>query len=221
MDSTNDPMQRRVRSRSSVALCAGLMEVVFLVAACSNGPSSPGVAATGGTTTSTTDPGAGSGAGQPTAQNAAKLLDYSHCMQSHGIKDFPDPGPNGTLSITAGQGSDLNPNNPLFAQAQNDCQHLMPQPTAAQKAQAIKNGLKMAQCMRAHGIKDFPDPTSSGAIRIQGGPNSDLNPSDPLFQHAQSACANLLPGGKNGSFRTSDGGPGSGGGNASSGSVIG
>jgi hypothetical protein len=45
--------------------------------------------------------------------------------------------------------------------------------------------LKLAQCMRAHGIANFPDPGANGEVQIGPG----LNPRSPAFQAAQSACA--------------------------------
>jgi hypothetical protein len=56
---------------------------------------------------------------------------------------------------------------------------------------------KYSRCMRAHGLPDFPDPGTGGAgIVIQGGggASSDLSPDSPVFQKAQKACGNLMPG---------------------------
>jgi hypothetical protein len=50
----------------------------------------------------------------------------------------------------------------------------------------------MSKCMRAHGIKDFPDP-SNGGIQITVTPGSDLSPDNPQFQAAQTACQGDLP----------------------------
>jgi hypothetical protein len=55
--------------------------------------------------------------------------------------------------------------------------------------------LKYSQCMRAHGISDFPDPTSGGHLSIRIQPGSDLNPHDPQNVAAQSACKAYNPGG--------------------------
>jgi hypothetical protein len=49
--------------------------------------------------------------------------------------------------------------------------------------------------MRAHGISDFPDPTSGGNLSIHIQPGSDLNPHDPHYIAAQSACKAYSPGG--------------------------
>jgi hypothetical protein len=53
-------------------------------------------------------------------------------------------------------------------------------------------GLKFAECMRSHGVPNFPDPSAGGGIHITAG--SGLNPFSPSFKSAQTACAKLLPG---------------------------
>jgi hypothetical protein len=55
--------------------------------------------------------------------------------------------------------------------------------------------LKYSQCMRAHGITDFPDPSSNGSLTIGIKPGSDLNPHDPRNLAAQSACKAYSPAG--------------------------
>jgi hypothetical protein len=57
-------------------------------------------------------------------------------------------------------------------------------------------GIKYADCMRGHGVPNFPDPGSGGGVRIA--PGSGINPQSPAFQSAQSACSKLLPGGGSG-----------------------
>jgi hypothetical protein len=61
------------------------------------------------------------------------------------------------------------------------------------------SAVAFSRCMRAHGIKDFPDPGSNGAINLNGAPGSDLNQNDPRFQAADQACKSLLPPGQTGS----------------------
>lgn len=61
--------------------------------------------------------------------------------------------------------------------------------------------LRFAECMRDHGLADFPDPsTSNGGFAINGGPGSDLDPSSKTFKDASTACQKYLPSGgaKNG-----------------------
>ena len=61
---------------------------------------------------------------------------------------------------------------------------------AANVAQAVK----FAQCMRANGVSNFPDPDASGALTIDGVINgSSLDPNSATFQQAISACKDLEP----------------------------
>jgi len=47
--------------------------------------------------------------------------------------------------------------------------------------------LEFSQCMRAHGVSDYPDPGPGGEVTFN---NSDVNPSSPAFQAAQRTCQN-------------------------------
>jgi hypothetical protein len=69
-------------------------------------------------------------------------------------------------------------------------------PSPAEQAKMLAQLLQYSECMRSHGITDFPDPQSSNGrvgISINAGPGSDLNPDNPQFQAAQKACQKLLP----------------------------
>jgi hypothetical protein len=60
--------------------------------------------------------------------------------------------------------------------------------------------LAYSQCMRAHGLPDFPDPNSQGAIVIHqssasGGNAKEFNPNSPTYQAAQKACQKYASGG--------------------------
>jgi hypothetical protein len=75
--------------------------------------------------------------------------------------------------------------------------------TTAQSAAAPGSGpgggysqaLAYAQCMRSHGVPDFPDPNAQGGFSIRSGPGSDLNPSSSQFQAADKVCQKLMPNG--------------------------
>jgi hypothetical protein len=49
-----------------------------------------------------------------------------------------------------------------------------------------------AQCMRANGVPDFPDPDARGRLRGAGHEQQD----DPQFLTAMEACRDLAPGGE-------------------------
>jgi hypothetical protein len=58
---------------------------------------------------------------------------------------------------------------------------------------AKTSGLAYSQCMRSHGITNFPDPDSNGGISISGGPNA-INTNSSQYLAAEQACKSLLPG---------------------------
>jgi hypothetical protein len=69
-------------------------------------------------------------------------------------------------------------------------------PTAQSSGGAHANALAYAQCMRGHGLTDFPDPNASGHIDLKSlhpQPGSDLYADDPRFQAAATACQSLSP----------------------------
>ena len=139
------------------------------------------------------------------AKGYSQALEFSKCMRAHGVSNFPDPSTSGggvQLSITPSSG--VNPRAPAFQAAQRSCQHLMPgggQPSAQASAQAKAHLLRISECMRAHGITDFPDPQSgsppsnpTGYSAVMGVPGaflaipSSINPQSPAFKQAAAAC---------------------------------
>lgn len=50
-----------------------------------------------------------------------------------------------------------------------------------------------SQCMRAHGISDFPDPNAKGELMLEAHPGSDIDPDAPAYQAADQACKPLMP----------------------------
>jgi hypothetical protein len=136
----------------------------------------------------------------------SQLLAFAHCMQTHGVPSFPEPNSQGVFS-------GINRNAPGFQAASNKCRQGLPndgKPTAAQMAQAVAQALAFSRCMRAHGISDFPDPQirNGGAqisLSLRGGPGSDLDPNNPRFQAAQTACQAYGPFKGGGKFATKAG----------------
>jgi hypothetical protein len=164
----------------------------------------------GGSPSSAADP---PGAGSPGGSARSSALAYSECMRAHGITAFPDPNSQGGISISGGPGSALDPNSPQFKAADQACRKLMPGSnlSPAQQAANEARALRYSQCMRSHGIPDFPDPNGQGGIAIKVKPGSDLDPNNPQFKAANSTCQHLMPGGGRGrSLTTSGSGPGGG-----------
>jgi hypothetical protein len=175
----------------------------------------PGTASSGGaapapggslSSSSAGSGGQGSGfrmmiAGRGGASTYNKILKYAECMRAHGVRNFPDPTQAGngvSLSVSGSVGSGLDPNSPQFQSAQRACQSLLPQGGAGgpTSAQARQQALAFSQCMRSHGVPNFPDPQFNGnRVGIRISPGTGLDPSSPTFQQAQQACQGKLPGG--------------------------
>jgi hypothetical protein len=185
--------------------------LILVAAGCGGGGGAPGIASVASGTTATTSTTTQSGSGPVTKESGGPSVGqggqfqiamnvdiadgpkFSACMRKHGVTNFPDPNGQGVITIHSGMGID--PGSPTFKSARAVCDKLLPnggRPTAAQLAHSQQEMLAFSACMRAHGLKDFPDP-SNGGLRIHVQPGSDLDPNNPTFRKAQQACQGLLP----------------------------
>ncbi|HEY2161189.1 MAG TPA: hypothetical protein VGH24_07785 [Solirubrobacteraceae bacterium] len=150
----------------------------------------------------------GSSSSNSAAARLGQPVVFAKCMRAHGVPNFPDPGSNGSggMVIQARAGTPQNVtvngvsvNAPAFRSAMQTCRSKLPgggtpPPLSASRKAAI---LKFAQCMRAHGLTNFPDPAfqADGRIGLTVGAKNGLDPSSPAFQRAQAACGPLQKGG--------------------------
>jgi hypothetical protein len=123
-------------------------------------------------------------------------------MRSNGVSNFPDPVmgsggegfPDGLIRSSDGSliVDGVTFSGPALQSAESACKRYLvpsgppPKISERQKQAAIAN----AQCMRKHGVPNFPDPTfptggGAGGIRIAG---PGINPQSPAFQNAAKAC---------------------------------
>jgi hypothetical protein len=188
-----------VTVRTRAGLVAGAVAgIAVLASACGGGGSPSSVAHLGKPGTATTAPLAASSGESNLQQIYQETPAFAECMRSHGVPSYSDPQLVNTPTargIRMGGGGD--PNSPQFKAANNDCKHLLPNggngPTQAQMQAAMAHALKFAQCMRQHGVPNFPDPTESANGRdISIGGNVEAN--SPQVQTAQKACQSDLPG---------------------------
>jgi hypothetical protein len=174
--------RRRGQLRRAARIVAALAGVALLCAACG-----------GGSAPTTAPPGS------PGGSNSADTgVAFSQCMRAHGVPNFPDPNPSTPWKPFSGpylQQAGVDPGSPQFQPASRACQHLMPQVsmTAAERQQVLSQALRYAACMRAHGVPDFPDPSTSstGGVSFNLGPNL-VN--TPQFGSAAQACRSVDPG---------------------------
>lgn len=164
------------------------------LAGCSSASKSPTVATVGSQPTTSIAASGGAGASstsKPTALAEAEA--FSECMRSHGVQRFPDPvlTPGGDYGYRT---SGIDPNSAGFQNAIQACKDL-PSPwnstrhqlTAAQQ----QAWLTWAECIRHHGVPDFPDPTFSGDA-VQTSPPGGQSPT-PQFQRAMGDCRSRMP----------------------------
>jgi hypothetical protein len=148
------------------------------------------VTAACGSGASGSSPSAGSSQAGGTT-NYQKDLAYAQCMRSHGVPDFPDPSSNGVFAING-----INLESGTGKAAEQACRHLLPgggQMSQAQQQQRLDELLKLARCMRSHGVPDFPDPTDTNGqprLNLKG---TGIDRNSPQFQSAQRACQSLQP----------------------------
>jgi hypothetical protein len=97
--------------------------------------------------------GAGGSESAATGNGNALAIKFADCMRAHGVPDFPDPGQR--------RPADESQDSPAFQSASKICDRVVPNgpPPAPPSASRRLAALRFAQCMRAHGVPNFPDPT--------------------------------------------------------------
>lgn len=141
-----------MRGTRRATIATGLIATVALISGC--GSAAP---------TNT-----GSGGGAAKAGNGEK---FASCMRNNGVSQFPDPPASGGFTIDeVANGSSVNTNSPAFTHALSACKALEPEGFTGGKrsTEQQRGALKFAQCMRANGVSDFPDP-------VNGEPLVDTN----------------------------------------------
>jgi hypothetical protein len=144
-------MTRKLRPFVALGL-AGLIGLI--TAGCGSSASSKtGTAGSTGTGT------AGSGVNTKlTARD--KAVKFAECIRAHGVSDFPDPDAKNQFQY----GVSVSP--AVWNQATTACKDLQPPGTLSGKRTPKQQSasLRFAQCVRDHGVKDFPDPVNGEPV---------------------------------------------------------
>jgi hypothetical protein len=149
-------MRRKRRPLATLALIA----MAVPISAC-------GASASAGTGTGTGTGTGGSGRGFLTATAHATAVKFAECIRSNGVSEFPDPNASGQFAYgIPGGNSPLDPSSAAWQHAIGTCKPLEPArfiPTSFTPTQRSAR-LKFAQCVRANGVPNFPDPTATGPL---------------------------------------------------------
>ena len=157
---------------TALAAVAGLL----VAAACGSSPSAPRVAGSTGRAAAVSSPAAAT-----SAQRTHAWLAFAACIRAHGA-NLPDP----TFDQSGNPQWSVNPKT-LPQAAVTACRSDLQAasggssgqaPTAPQLAQLTR----FAQCMRQHGIPNFPDPDP------QTGGFNGVDKNSPALQAAAQAC---------------------------------
>jgi len=136
--------------------------------------------------------GSPAGAAASPSRLYQQSLTYSRCMRSHGVPDFPilKQGPAGSLvhPVSPPAGMLTAPGYDAAFRACLKLAVIGGGSRARYQALALR-GLKQAECMRAHGITNYPSPgTLDGGLHSPDFTAIGLDPHTLQFQAAAKAC---------------------------------
>jgi hypothetical protein len=173
-------MRRTLRPLAALAMLA---MVVVISAGCGGNSSSSGTSnASNASNTST--------GGHTNATAREKAVKFAACMRENGYPDFPDPKASGEFP---GFGISVTP--AVWIKALQACKELRPPGSfsAHLSPKQLAVALKFAQCIRANGVKDFPDPVNGQPIvdttRI---PSSSKPGGMTILSAAMRKCADVM-----------------------------
>jgi hypothetical protein len=136
-------------------------------------------------------------AAQPPANTAGVYRELAQCFRDHGMPDFPDPVVDASGRAQFPDGVDKPPAEVLEA-----CKPILDRLPASGRVTTNHPDPAMmrrfAQCMRDHGIEDWPDPDSQGRFALPPSlaDNMKTGPRWPQIQAAWSGpCARYDPSG--------------------------
>lgn len=126
-------------------------------------------------------------------------LQFAQCARQHGRPDFPDPAiQDGALAFPGASKEDQ-------LAVQDACVSILRRLPASMRQQnrpptadELAKLRQFAQCMRQHGVPDWPDPKSDGTFPIIGTPLEAEGKSQRIIDGEQ-ACAQYFSGGINAS----------------------
>jgi hypothetical protein len=164
------------------ALVVAIAVLALLAAGCGGGGSPGAASGTSSTTTATTS-----------TQDGA--LAFARCLRSHGLPKWPDPTNGGAFDKSKLQQTGYSISQ-VRAVEDGPCKHLQPASPAAPTITAADRAdyLKAAECMRSHGVPNFPDPRFQDG-NVQTNIPSSIDQDASQFRSAATVCTKLIPAG--------------------------
>ena len=130
-----------------------------------------------------------------TAASPSKAVRFSECMRQNGVSEFPDPEPSGELTIDGVlNGSSLDSESATWKQALSACKDLQPSGFTGRKATPKEQDQRLvfAQCIREHGVTDFPDPAPGDPlVDTNKIPSSNREGGMETLNAAMQACGSI------------------------------
>jgi hypothetical protein len=166
------------RTLRPLAVFAMVATIGVLSAGCgSNAPSKTGTASSSGN----------GGNKKLTARD--KAVKFAECIRAHGVRDFPDPDAKNQFQY----GVSVTPT--VWTRAVTACKDLQPPGTLSGKRTPKQQSasLRFAQCIRDHGVKDFPDPVNGEPlVDTYKIPSSNKPGGMAILNAAMHKCGNVL-----------------------------
>jgi hypothetical protein len=172
----------------------GIAVIVAVVAAgcggtaSSNGTSTAATARTGGTTTTTAHTSTANHTSTLTVRE--KAVKFSECMRANRVTDFPDPNASGEFPSYG-----ISVSKAVWTTAVAACKSLQPPGSlnAHLTPTQFSAALKFAQCVRKHGVPDFPDPVNGQPlIDTTHIPSANKPGGMTILNAATHTCGHLL-----------------------------
>ena len=125
----------------------------------------------------------------------SRAVAYAHCMRSNGVSNWPDPDSSGVFEKSQLGLQQLGVSGSRLEVAERACRRLLPNggqpPSQAQIQQVKAQALRFSECVRSHGVPNFPDPGSDG--RIPDPATVGVDQGSPKFEAANQACGKYRP----------------------------
>jgi hypothetical protein len=163
---------------------AALALIALISAGCgSNAPSETGAASSTATASSTRT------GDNKNATDQDRLVKFAECIREHDVPDFPDANAKGDFEY----GVSVTP--AVWTKAVDACKDLQPPGTLSSKRTPKQQtaSLRIAECIRKNGVKDFPDPVNGEPlINTYKIPSSNRPGGMTILNAAIQKCRSLM-----------------------------